>query len=179
MTDIITDHEQEFANFEAQRTERFLERARQKSTILNLQGSGILQDGPNNTGWVPGGEGKDPDSDPDISPPNAARGRGTGNELDDILSQLDRLQKLIGGILSSYVEKAKVNRQGSTKPTAFPEQNAGKHNPFADTRSDEVRLADATWKHRRAWNESEAEFQRRLQDTIAELTQQHRQLRTR
>jgi hypothetical protein len=159
-TDIITDHEQEFANFEAQRAERFLERARKGSTILDLQGSGI-----NNDCWVAGAPGAvDPDSSPDISPANAARGKGTGDELSDILSQLDRLQKLIGSVLNSYVEKAKVNRQGSTKPVPFPEKNAGAHNPFA-AKSDQLLL--------------DGEHQLRVQSKLAQLVAEHRRASSR
>ena len=65
MSDIITDHELQFSQHEAEVAERFLARARKQSTILGLQNN--VGDG---SGWQPAA-GKvqdvittDPDDDP-------------------------------------------------------------------------------------------------------------------
>ena len=100
--------------------------------------------------------------------------------MSDILSQLDNLHRAISKILdSAKIPKAKPNPKCSTKSVPVTAPTAGTRNVMRDPQVDEMKLQDAMWKHRKAYWESDAEFQQRLQNTIAELTQEHRKLSTR
>jgi hypothetical protein len=172
MSDTITD-EIQLAEHESKLAEKMLAKARASSQIMFRQVG---------TGWTPAAgkvEGvinTDPDSDPDISPPNAARGKGTGDSMSDILSQLDQIQKKIGDLLNSYIPKAKVNKSGTTKSVPVVAPSAGTRNAMRDPQIDQMKLDDAMWKHRKAYWESDADFQQRLQNKIAQLTAEHRKL---
>jgi hypothetical protein len=86
------------------------------------------------------------------------------------------LQRLIGDVIGSYVQKAKVNKQGSTKKIPVTAPSVGSRNPLSDPQLDQIRLEDKMWENRKMFYESDADFQRRLQNKIAQLTAEHRKL---
>jgi hypothetical protein len=174
MTDTIKDHDLEFSEHESQVAERFLARARKSSAILRLQGSQV------GTGWLPGApDAVDPANDSDITNVPKASQTSTGNDFFDILAQLDNLHRAIGKILDgAAIPKAKPNPKGTTtKPTIFPEKNAGSHNAFSKSEPDPMLVQQKMWENRRTYLETPGEYQARIQAKLASLIAEHRQLR--
>jgi len=116
---------------------------------------------------------------PEISTPNAARSP-TGDQFTDVLQMLDGIHKKISDLLNSYIPKARVNRQGTTKSGPVVAPTAGTRNAMSEPQVDQMKLQEALWNNRGPlWNETPADYQLRLQNKIAELTQAHRQNRNR
>ena len=97
----------------------------------------------------------------------------------DVLAQLDGIHRKIGDLLNSYVQKTKINKQGTTKSVPVVAPTAGLRNAMSEPEPDQMKLEEAMWQNRRMFYESDADFQQRLQNKIAELTQAHRQNRNR